>query len=115
MKLMIGMLLLSMATVSSAAQRLATESFDISIQARCPEGVVGCDDVLYVGVHRTSGRSIRLVGRELHSRCADGVTPCRFLGYAFENGHTRYLVSDDGRLIVREGNKVLVEERGVWQ
>lgn len=115
MKAWLGVLLLLMAGASSAAQRLATQSFDITIQVRCAEGVVGCADVLYVGVHRQSGRSIRLVGRELHTRCADGVTPCRFLGYAFENGNTRYLVSDEGRLTVRQGDKVLVEERGVWQ
>lgn len=115
MRSLLGLLLLVIAGASPAAQRLATESFDITIQTRCPEGVVGCDDVLYVGVHRKSGRSIRLVGRELHTRCADGVTPCRFLGYAFDNGSTRYLVSDEGRLIVRQGDRVLVEERGEWQ
>ena len=115
MKVWIGVLLLLMTGASSAAQRLATESFDITIQVRCTEGVVGCDDVLYIGIHRKSGRSIRLIGRELHTRCADGVTPCRFLGYAFDNGGTRYVVSDEGRLIVRQGDKVLVEERGVWQ
>lgn len=115
MKALFGVLLLLVAGASSAAQRLATESFDITIQARCPEGVVGCDDVLYVGVHRRSGRSIRLVGRELHTRCADGVTPCRFIGYAFDNGNTRYVVSEDGALIVRQGEKILLEERGAWR
>ena len=107
--------LLLVPSVSWAGQRLATESFDITIDVRCAEGVVGCRDVRYVGVHRTSGRSIRLVGQELHTRCADGVTPCRFLGYRFTSGTTIYDVTDDGTLTVRQGDKVLVQERGVWQ
>mgnify|MGYP003383588747 CR=1 FL=1 len=115
MKVFFGVLLLLVSGASHAAQRLATESFDITIEVRCAEGVVGCDDVLYVGTHRKSGRAIRLVGRELHTRCADGVTPCRFLGYAFDSGDVRYMVSDDGALIVRQGKKTLVQERGVWQ
>ncbi len=115
MKWLFGVLLFLVAEVSMAAQRLATESFDISIEVRCPEGVVGCDDVLYVGTHRKSGRAIRLKGRELHTRCADGVTPCRFLGYAFDNGSARYRVSEDGVLSVHQGDRILVQECGVWQ
>ena len=66
-------------------------------------------------MHRASGRAITLVGRERHSRCADGVTPCRFLGYEFRNGKTVYFVDTDGHLSVREGERTLLQEAGTWQ
>lgn len=51
----------------------------------------------------------------MHSLCADGVTPCRFLGYEFRNGVFRYLVFESGGVRVVRGNKVLVDEPGEWQ
>lgn len=115
MKPLLAALLLLFPLSSMAAQRLVTESFDITIDVRCEEGVVGCDKVHYTGVHRKTGRAIKLIGQERHTRCADGVTPCRFLGYAFRNGNVIYAVWDDGTLSVKQGERVLVEERGVWQ
>jgi len=115
LRLLLVALLLMPALPSSASQRLVTESFDITIEVRCQEGVVGCDKVHYTGVHRKTGRSIKLVGQERHTRCADGVTPCRFLGYVFKNGDVSYAVLDDGTLSVKRGERVLVQERGAWQ
>ena len=46
---------------------LTTPSFTITIDVRCPEGNVTCDDVRYVGVSRKSGQSIRLTGRTHHT------------------------------------------------
>lgn len=108
-------LLLTLALPSSASQHLVTASFDITIDVRCREGVVGCDQVHYTGVHRQTGRSIELVGQERHTRCADGVTPCRFLGYVFKNGDVSYAVWDDGTLSVKRGERVLVQEKGEWR
>jgi hypothetical protein len=56
-----------------------------------------------------------LQGRTLNSLCADGVTPCRFIGYEFRNGPFRYVVYDSGSLRVTRGDKVLVDEPGEWQ
>jgi len=99
----------------SRAQTLVTPGFRVTVEVRCAEGNVSCDDVRYVGTSRKSGKSIRLAGKTSHAPCADGVTPCRFLGYVFRNGRVVYFVSDDGRLRVTEGEKVLVDERGEWQ
>jgi len=115
LKLLFAVVLSFMPLPAAATQRLVTDSFEITIEVRCSEGVVGCDNVRYTGVHRKTGRSIKLVGQELHTRCADGVTPCRFLGYAFKNGNVSYAVWDDGTLSVKQGERVLVQEKGTWQ
>jgi hypothetical protein len=47
--------------------------------------------------------------------CADGQTPCRFLGYRFANGNEIYEVSEEGWLTVTQAGKVLLQEQGEWQ
>lgn len=111
-RLALAAVLTGLSCQSLAVQRLVTPSFEVTIDVRCGEGAVGCKQVQYTGMHRTSGRSITLTGETFHSRCADGVTPCRFLGYVFKNGSTVYTVLDSGMLIVEQGSKVLVNEQG---
>lgn len=108
-------LLLGCALPATAGERLLTESWDITIDVRCPEGEVGCRDVRYTGVHRRTGKALKLSGRELHTLCADKVTPCRFLGYVFRHGGQRYFIWEDGTLAVKQGDKVLLQETGKWQ
>ncbi|MBK1690514.1 hypothetical protein [Rubrivivax gelatinosus] len=96
------------------AQTLLTPGYRVTIEPRCPEGEVGCAEVGYRGVSRRSGRAIRLEGHTLHTRCADGVTPCRFLGWEFRNRDTVYRVLESGELRVTRGEQVLVQEQGVW-
>lgn len=98
-----------------AAERLLTDAYDVTIVVRCEEGVVACKNVQYTGVHRKSGKSIKLSGEAIHTRCADGVTPCRFLGYMFKNGDTVYMVTENGNLSVEQGGKVVLQEQGTWQ
>ncbi|MBL8382895.1 MAG: hypothetical protein JNM90_07480 [Burkholderiales bacterium] len=98
-----------------AADRLVTPSYEVSIEVRCAEGVVACDDVRYTGVHRATGKSITLRGRSVHTRCADGVTPCRFLGHVFRSGDARYMVWESGVLEVRRGARLVLQEQGAWQ
>jgi len=107
--------LLTLFSLSGFAQRLVTDSFDIEIDVRCEEGVVACDKVRYTSVNRRNGKSITLRGKDLHTRCADGVTPCRFLGYVFRNGKTTYTVWENGTLSIKQGSKVLLEEQGTWR
>lgn len=97
------------------ADTLTTASFSVQIRVNCAEGNVVCDDVRYEGTNRRSGQSLVLQGKTLNSLCADGVTPCRFIGYEFRNGPFRYVVYDSGSLRVTRGDKVLVDEPGEWQ
>lgn len=106
---------LGLSLPAEAAQTLVTRNFEVRIEVLCPEGDVTCDKVRYTGVNRRNGRSITLNGRTLHTLCADGVTPCRFLGYEFRSGSITYTAFDSGLLSVREGSKVLLEEQGTWR
>ncbi len=97
------------------AGTLKTPSYTIEIKPNCAEGHVTCDDVTYVGTNKATGKSITLRGKTIHSVCADGFAPCGFQGYEFKNGATTYSVLEDGYLLVREGDKVLVQEKGKWE
>jgi hypothetical protein len=90
-----GTMLLISAPAAAAVSTLMTPSYEIIIDVRCEEGVLGCDDVHYVGTNRKTGKKIVLRGTEVFHLCADGVTPCRFLYYRFRNGNVNYIVSDD--------------------
>jgi hypothetical protein len=103
------------ATVNLPASALTTPSFRITVEARCPEYDVSCDDVRYIGVSRRSGKSLTLIGRTVHTTGADGVTPSHFLGYEFKSGSITYLISEGGELRVTRGSKLLIEELGVWE
>lgn len=98
-----------------AGEVLLTPGFRVVVKRRCPEGMVVCDRVSYLGVDRQSGASLRLMGKTRHVTCADGVTPCRFLGYEFRHGAYLYMVSDDGRLEVSRSGTILRSEQGEWQ
>lgn len=110
----VSALLLSLSAQAGVAV-LETPSFVVKIDVRCAEGNVTCEDVIYTGTSRKSGKSISVRGRTMHSKCADGVTPCRFQGYTFINGKINYTVYEDGELVVMNGSKTLVSEKGVWR
>lgn len=95
--------------------KLETPTYLIRIEVHCPEGAVTCDRVTYSGKSKKSGRHLTLPGKTVHSLCADGVTPCRFVGYQFRNGTTTYLVTEDGELIVQDGGKVIIDEHGTLE
>lgn len=99
----------------ASADVLDTPSFIVNIEVRCPEGNVACDDVIYSGKSKKSGKSITLKGSTWHTLCADRVTPCRFIGYRFKSGKTTYSITQEGDLTVTQGNKVLVDEHSEWK
>jgi hypothetical protein len=99
----------------ATTQTLTTASYKITIEVRCPEGDVTCDNVKYIGVSRKSGKSITLTGKTVHTTGADGVTPSRFLGYEFKSEGTKYFVGENGELRITRGSKVLVHETGEWK
>lgn len=96
------------------ARILSTPNFVVVIVETCEEGVVGCDQVAYTGVNRSTGKSITLSGSALMHMCADGVTPCQHLGYEFRNGDVTYTVTNDGTLAVSRKGKVFAKEQGKW-
>lgn len=100
---------------AQAEQTLETPGFTVRITQQCEEGNVTCDDVRYVGTSKKSGKAITLRGKTMHSLAADGVTPGAFQGYVFKSGRVSYTVFADGRLVVTEGKKTLVNQRGEWQ
>jgi hypothetical protein len=99
---------------AASAETLTTPNFTVTITRNCPEGYVTCDDVTYMGINRQTKQSIRLQGQTHHTLCADGVTPCAFVGYIFRNGNFQYFVSRSGDLQVYENEKLIMEERGTW-
>ncbi|MGZ5026675.1 MAG: hypothetical protein ACXWFX_06900 [Methylobacter sp.] len=118
-----AMMLLLLASLpdSAGALTLTTPSYLITLTINCEEGVVGCDDVTYVGVNRNNKKSIRLKGRERMHYCpgdegdGPGKTPCHHEGYEFHNGKTKYYISDDGTLEVSQGAKILLLEQGTLE
>jgi len=100
---------------AQAQQTLETKGYRVSIVQQCEEGNVTCDDVRYTGTSKQSGKAITLRGKTMHSMAADGVTPGAFQGYVFRSGRTTYNVYADGRLLVTEGKKTLVNQRGEWK
>jgi hypothetical protein len=96
------------------ADTLMTKGFKIDIRVNCEEGNVTCNRVSYRGQDLKTGKSLRLSGKTIHSLCADGVTPCRFLGYEFRNRNYRYIVTEGGLLEVYKGEKLLVSQQGTW-
>ncbi|MGB3511783.1 MAG: hypothetical protein WBA93_21620 [Microcoleaceae cyanobacterium] len=100
---------------TALAETLITKNFKITISSNCQEGEVTCNNIYYQGVNLNTGESIQLVGKTLHATCADGITPCQFIGYEFRNGSYRYIVTEDGFLLVYQARKLLLEESGTWE
>jgi len=95
---------------------LETPGYVVTITNDCEEGVVVCDRAIYRGVSKKSGKSITLRGSTMHTTCADGETPCRFLGWRFVSPQgVIYEVFEDGTLIVRRGERILLRQRGRWR
>ena len=110
------LLTIALFSFTASAADLETDNYLIDIQSNCGEGDVSCNQMIYKGTSKKSGNSITLEGSAWHTLCADGVTPCRFLGYKFENGNITYYVHQDGLLeVVRNRDEVLLSEQGKWQ
>ncbi|WP_222104772.1 hypothetical protein [Shewanella algae] len=47
--------------------------------------------------------------------CNDGVTPCTFLGYEFQNDSINYFVSVFGELsVTNQHGELILEQSGQW-
>ncbi|WP_434999169.1 hypothetical protein ACRZ5S_14900 [Vibrio scophthalmi] len=100
----------------SYADVLETQNYTISIEINCEQGEMLCKDVSYLGVSKKSQNQIQLKGETVHTICADGVTPCTFLGYRFQNGTVDYFVSVHGDLrVTNTSGDTLLHESGEWR
>lgn len=95
--------------------QLETDSLLLTVDVHCAEGDVTCDKVTMQAVHKETGASLILNGETLHSRCADGITPCRFIGYHFGHHDLVYQLTEQGMFSVLSGSTVVFEETGTWQ
>ncbi len=100
---------------ADGADTLRTQDYTVTISRNCPEGNVVCDRVAYDGTNVKTGESLQLQGKTIHTTCADGVTPCRFMGYEFFNGDYRYVVTQDGHLQVFQDGTLILDQIGNWQ
>lgn len=96
---------------SYITENYESKNYKIKITIMCPESWVDCDKVKYEGVSKKTDKKITLMGKTVHSTCADGKTPCQFQGYRFVNKGAVYFV--DGTFIQvtdKKGEVILAED-----
>jgi hypothetical protein len=94
---------------------LTTKHFVITIiDRRDDEYDVTNDHVIYIGVSKRTGKSIRLIGSTWHNTDPTGA-PGQMYGYIFKNGNIYYCVHLSGALEIRRTNwDILLSEDGTW-
>lgn len=99
-----------------SAETLITDNFTIRIEHMCEEGEVTCNTIKFIYSPIDVNKKETIMGKTMHTLCADGITPCRFQGYQFFADGAKYLIYNSGVLEVMdsEGNQLLVEQ-GTWQ
>lgn len=95
--------------------QLETDSLLLRVDVHCAEGNVTCAAVTLQAMHKITGASLILNGETLHTRCADGITPCRFIGYHFSHHDLVYQLTEQGVFSVLSGSDIVFEEAGTWQ
>jgi hypothetical protein len=115
--LILPLLFCSFAPRIALSAEFVTQHYKLIIIANCKEGNVTCDDVDLIAINRESENIIfQTKGRTQHSLCADGVTPCGFIGYEFKIKNVTYFVtSDDTLIITADKSDIVVKEKGVWE
>ena len=98
----------------SHAATLETRNYTIEITPLCGEAVRDCEQFAYAGTHNRSGVRTNITGKPGMRACI-GSKPCDPLGWQFYDGNTSYFISQDGQVIVTNGRKTLVNERGAWR
>jgi len=112
----LGVLCLLLSSELIAGERLlVTPSYQLKMDSRCAEGEVSCAHYTLQGRERHSGEPLMLQGRSMHTTCADGETPCRFLGYRFDAPERSFLITEDGLLNIYLGDSLILHEQGRWE
>lgn len=92
---------------SSVSRELSTEKFTIAITNHCGDFNAPCNDVSYLGVRKSDNSVITLKGKTLQNTAGEVV------GAEFNNGNVSYKVDyKPVKLIVSEGDRVLVDQEG---
>jgi len=96
-------------------ETLITDNFTIQIEHGCKEGEVTCEKIKFTYSPAGIEQKKIVMGKSLHTKCADGITPCAFQGYEFLADGAKYVIYKSGVLEVidNENNQLLVEQ-GKW-
>ncbi|WP_298770778.1 hypothetical protein [uncultured Shewanella sp.] len=111
-------LVIALVIISSvvSAETLVTDNFIIQIERECEEGNVTCDTIRFIYSPVGCEQKHTVIGKTVHTKCADGVTPCAFQGYEFLADGAKFFIHNSGvlKVIDSEGNQLLVD-KGKWQ
>lgn len=96
---------------NGVSKTLLTDRFAVTIRNSCGDFLQVCDKVYYQGVRNKDNSVLTLTGKTV----IDANTQ-KVIGAAFKNGNVEYRVDfDPARLLVKQKDKVLVEQYGEWQ
>ena len=107
--------MLAMFSSVAFGETLTTDNFTIQIERGCEEGVVTCNKIKFTYSPVGFKKKQVVMGKTVHTKCADGITPCAFQGYEFRADGAIYFIYNSGVLEVTDpdGNQLLVEQ-GKW-
>ncbi len=108
-------LLAIVVTAPLHAATLETRSYTVEITPLCGEAVTDCEQFAYAGTHNRNGSRINLTGKPGLRGCGPRENDCDQNGYQFYDRNVSYFVGRDGWLIVNDGRKTVLRERGVWR
>ncbi|PHM35986.1 hypothetical protein Xmau_04387 [Xenorhabdus mauleonii] len=90
-----------------------TKNYDITINVRCSEGNVSCDDVVFTLLNKQKQTSLVMKGKTLNRDCITG--SCDFYGYEFKNKGRIYKIYQYGILDISKKGKLISSESGVFR
>ena len=92
-----------------------SDNFRVEITSNCSEGNVTCDNVDFIVTLPGFTEKQTYKGSTIHTTCADGISPCRFLGYKFKTTNTQYFIYGAGYIqVLDHENNPLLSELGEW-
>ena len=102
---------------SAISAELVTQHYRLNVVVNCGEGQITCDDIDLTAINRQSQKIIfQTKGHTRHVMCADGITPCRFLGYECKIKNMTFFLAEDGTLtITADKSDIVINEKGEWQ
>ena len=104
-------LAIPMAVITAEAKDIySSKTYRFSIERRCQEGWVSCNNVQLEIYNKKTGENLRILGSTHHSTCADGISPCRFIGYIFKKDDLKIVIDYQNIVLIRNGTQILREQ-----